>query len=368
MLEIIFGALALLSFGLFCWQWLLGIRFPLHQRVSSVGGHESFTILKPLKGCDSETEECQRSWLTQEYPAPVQVIFGVASPDDPVCDLVRKLNGELLLCPKPLGPNAKISTLVQLEPRIRHDLVVVSDADVWAPKDLLVQLSAQLRHASLACCFYQMPVGRTFGMRLEAFAANSDFWSQVLQSTALKPMDFALGAAMAIRREALARIGGFAPLLEFLADDYQLGNRVSQNGQKVAICPTVVDCRSAPMPWRDVWTHQLRWARTIRVCQPVPFFFSILSNPTIWPLLWLIASPSVYVTVAVVLMVQLRAIGGACLAWKLTRRFRANSIFIAPLSDLFRAVFWALAFTGKRIQWRGRKFRVSWGGKLVELK
>ena len=32
------------------------------------------------------------------------------------------------------------------------------------------------------------------------------------------------------------------------------------------------------MGWSAVWKHQLRWARTIRVCQPVPYFFSLLSN------------------------------------------------------------------------------------------
>src|SRR5439155_5279034 len=108
----------------------------------------------------------------------------------------------------------------------------------------------------------------------------------------LKPLDFALGAVMVIRREQLEEIGGFRALVECLADDYQLGNRIARLGLRLAISPVIAECWSAPMGWRAVWKHQLRWARTIRVCQPLPYFFSILSNGTLWPLLWLIAFPS----------------------------------------------------------------------------
>ena len=126
-------------------------------------------------------------------------------------------------------------------------------------------------------------------MRCEAIAINADFWSQVLQAASLKPLDFALGAVMLTRRKLLAEIGGFTVLANCLADDYQLGHRIAQNGHRIALCPVVVECWHPPMNWYGVWKHQLRWARTIRVCQPVPYFFSILSNATLWPLLWLIA-------------------------------------------------------------------------------
>src|SRR5687767_7214219 len=110
MAETILGALAGVSFGLFLWQLFLGIRFPLHQRAPRPNACKRFTVLKPLKGCDSQTADCLRSWLTQDYPEAVQVLFGVESADDPVCDLVRGLisenpgtDAELIICPKLLG-------------------------------------------------------------------------------------------------------------------------------------------------------------------------------------------------------------------------------------------------------------------------
>lgn len=372
MVDIIFGTLVCLSFALFLWQLFQGLRFPLHQRLPKPVVAKPVTILKPMKGCDAFTEDCLRSWLAQEYPA--QILFGVASPEDPVCDLVRsliaeypKVDAQLVICPKLLGPNAKVSTLVHLEAHVKHDILIISDADVWAPDDLVVQLIATLEHqkAALACCFYQMPQGTNLAMRLEAFAANSDFWTQVLQSVALKPMNFALGAVIALRRDGLARIGGFSFLLEYLADDYRLGNQLAEAGEKLVLCPVVVQCCSEAMGSREVAAHQIRWARTIRACQPVPFFFSVMANPLMWPLL-LIGFPQALGIVAG--MLAFRGIAGVWLERKLTREFNASSFFVAVLSDVFRLAFWASAFTGNRIEWRGRTFQVLHGGKLRELR
>ena len=116
-------------------------------------------------------------------------------------------------------------------------------------------------------------------------AVNADFWSQVLQARTLRSQDFALGAVMATRRAQLAELGGFRALVDFLADDYQLGNQLARRGYCIELCPVVVECWERPQGWREVWAHQLRWARTVRVCQPAPYFLSILSNATVWPIL-----------------------------------------------------------------------------------
>ena len=185
-----------------------------------------------------------------------------------------------------------------MKPLAKHDLLVISDADVRVPPDLLANLvrlparAALVRPPGLACCFYRLANPATLAMRWEAIAINADFWSQVLQSRSLKPIDFALGAVMALPRSRLEEIGGFKALADCLADDYQLGNRIARRGHPIVLCPVVVDCWSAPMGWAAVWKHQLRWARTIRVCQAAPYFFSILSNATLWPLVWVAAKPA----------------------------------------------------------------------------
>jgi ceramide glucosyltransferase len=342
-----------------------------------VAGAESLpgvTLLKPLKGGDDFTEKCLRSWLTQDYPGPVQVLFGVASEADPACAVVRALlkdypaaDASLILCPENLGANAKVSTLIQLQRQVKHGIAVVSDADVLVPPDLLANAVQPLASDQVGAvsCFYRLAEPSTAAMRCEAVAINADFWSQVLQSNTLKPMAFALGAVMVVRHDALRAIGGFAALADCLADDYQLGNRIVRKGYRAELCPVVVDCWDPPQGWRSVWRHQLRWARTIRVCQPVPYFFSILNNATFWPLLWAVCLPGPTSWFGAGTLVLLRIL----LALDLQRRLVTGpppwaSAHLVPVKDALGAALWLAAFLGNTIEWRGQRMRLKTDGTL----
>lgn len=373
----LFVALALLSQAIAFWQFAGAMRYPLHKRIADPGFIPGLTLLKPLKGCDAHTEECLRSWLTQKYAGPVQVLFGVAAESDPTVALVKKLlaenpgaDAQLVICRESHGANAKVSTLIQLEPLIRHEIVIVSDADVWVPEDLLANVVAPLkdRDKGMATCFYMLANPSTLAMRCEAVAVNADFWSQVLQARNLKPLDFALGAVMAVRRERLESIGGFRSLADMLADDYQLGNRVARAGGRIALCPVVVECREPAQSWSRVLRHQLRWARTIRVCRPLSYFFSIIGNATLWAVLMAAVGRQPFFVALACAMIALRAIVALVLQSRLTRsRAHLWYDFLVPLKDLLHAVIWALAFFGNTVEWRGRKYRADKAGQLKPL-
>src|SRR5262249_22674525 len=149
---LIFALLAWLSLALLVWQWVVARQFPLHQRVSQFSFSPPVTLLKPLKGCDPFTEDCLRSWFRQAYAGPVQLLFGVASSEDPVCPLVRKLleefpqaDAQLVVCGPLTGTNLKVSKLMQLTQLARHEIWIISDADVRVPPDFLVNVVAPLQ-------------------------------------------------------------------------------------------------------------------------------------------------------------------------------------------------------------------------------
>jgi ceramide glucosyltransferase len=201
---------------------------------------------------------------------------------------------------------------------------------------------------------------------MEAFAINCDFWSQVLQARSIKPLDFALGAVMITTQTRLRQIGAFQSLVDYLADDYQLGNQIAKTAGEIVISPIVVDCRSAPMTAREVWDHQLRWARTIRVSQPVPYFFSILNDSTLWVFAWAIFSgfsPGAMATV--ILYEGIRLLGSMKLERELTGKWDVTTLYAAILHDIVRPFIWACSFFGNAVVWRGQKYRVLRGGKLV---
>jgi len=419
-LSVILGMLAGLSVALLLWQWLAARRFPLHQRSADlrIGANQvlakadepnrssafqpAVTVLKPLKGCDAETENCLRSWFMQQYTGAVQLLFGVASADDPACGVVGKLiaqfrdaDAQLIVCDTSLGANAKVCKLAQLTKLAKHGVLVVSDADVRVPPDFLGNAVGLVARASrpfdsaaafssepnrtggdacattragLVNCFYRLANPTTLAMHWEAIAINADFWSQVLQSKSLKPLDFALGAVMITRREYLDEAGGFESLANCLADDYQLGNRIARNGHRIALCPVVAECWHSPQGWRAIWKHQLRWARTIRVCQPAPYFFSLLSNPTLWPLLWVLFAPAGYSLAVFVAALGLRLLTALDLQHRLTQSFRhVPFLWLAPIKDLLQMLIWLGAFAGNRIEWRGRKFVLRRDGTLAPV-
>jgi ceramide glucosyltransferase len=166
----------------------------------------------------------------------------------------------------------------------------------------------------------------------------------------------------------LRRIGGFAALADCLADDYELGKRIAARGFRIELCPVVTECREAPRGWRATWRHQLRWARTIRVCQPGPYFASILGNATLWPLIWLAVNPNELVLKSVVALLVVRLIVAGDLMNRLTRRGgRFGDLWLVPVKDLLQATLWVAAFTGNTIEWRGEQYRVQSDGSLRAL-
>jgi ceramide glucosyltransferase len=399
-LNAILGALATLSLALLLWQWVAALRFPLHRRIADKSFAPAVTLLKSLKGADNATEDCLRSWFAQDFAGEVQILFAVASADDPVRSIVQKLTQEfpkrdvqLIVVPQLIGANAKVSKLAELEKLAKHEILVISDADVRVPSDFLVNAVAPLRatEVGLVNCFYRLANPTTLAMQWEAIAINADFWSQVLQSQTLKPLDFALGAVMLVRHKHLEEIGGFKSLADCLADDYQLGNRVAPKGHRIVLCPVVVECWDPPMNWRAVWKHQLRWARTIRVCQPVPYFFSILSNAGFWAILALIvgltqmhthwgppgfgrntisfsATTEVpFAAFAGGISILIRMVVACDLQRRLTRSTNSFIYFwLVPVKDLLQTAVWLCAFAGNSIEWRGQVYRLRPDGTLVK--
>jgi ceramide glucosyltransferase len=369
LIDVSLVALAFSSTLINVWQWIAGKSFAVRKPAPSSPFIPNLSVLKPLKGADSQTEACLRSWFEQDYPGELELLFAVADENDPACEIVHRLapqfphrKSKLVIASPILGPNAKISSLCYLFEQARYEHLVLSDADVEISRGFLKHLAEPFqRETALINCFY---IFRPFNLAMcvEAVAVNADFWTQVLQGNTLSKMDFALGAVIATTKPWINRIGGFMGLLHDLADDYQLGNRIAKAGGKIELCTEPVTCWNDEQSWREVLTHQLRWARTIRVCRPAPFFLSILSNVTLFSLLALKAAPGV-----TLLALSLRGLTARANYSRLTGENGWLAFGLAPIKDLIGAVIWGLAFLGNTVTWRGTKFQVNAGGKLTPL-
>lgn len=372
--PLILAGVVLSSLALALWQWIEGRLFPLHERKCDHSSALPVTVLKPLKGADDQTEDCLRSWFEQDYGGEVQLLFGVHSVDDPAAAVVGKLisefpkaDAQLVVCGERLGANAKVSTLVQLERQARSDLLVISDADVRAPRDLLAELATHSAYgrAGLLNPLYRVLARPSFASRWEGVSVNADFWTSVLQSRRIEPTRFALGAVMCIRRSDAKRIGGIAALLDYLADDYELGRRAAERIGIVELLPVVVDCCHGRESWRQVWCRQLRWARTIRACRPAAYGLSIIGNTTLWALACFISAPCIWTGVLAAVCFAVRLATAFDNERRLVQSTSHLRWFWMPLvKDLLGALQWALAFAGNTVEWRGQQYRIVRGGKI----
>ncbi len=212
------------------------------------------------------------------------------------------------------------------------------------------------------------PVVGTTGLS-ESDIQDIEKLCQVKKIGAFLAPNFSLGAVMLTTRRQLDQIGGFEVLADFLADDYQLGHRIAGQGGSIVLSSIVVECRSTPMNWREVWNHQLRWACTIRACKPLPYALSIVSNATLWPLLWLACAP----TPAVLLWVGLCLMSRLAVAVGLQRRLTRSPLApvwwpLAWIKDGLQCVLWAASFVISRVDWRGERYQLLTGGKLRKVR
>ncbi len=332
------------------------------------------TVFKPLKGLEPDLRECLASFLSQAYQ-PYQVIFGLRDPEEPLLALLRELQQahagpeiEIVWCREELGLNPKISSLRQLADKARYDLFVIADADVQVGPDFLSRVAAACQdpEVGLVSCPYRFGPAPTLGAKLEALTIAADFIPSVATAHYVEGIHFALGAAMALSRRALEAIGGFAPLADFLADDYQLGFRIAAAGFQVRLLPYVVETRNPALTLRDYVLHQLRWARTYRVCRPQGYLGYGITHALVYSLAlcWGTgAAPWALGLVAATL--ALRQIVSSLAGYCLEAEPAGGGFWLLPLKDVLAFVLWALSFLGDRVRWGDKIYRVTPEGKLV---
>jgi len=330
------------------------------RRQSASHGHPPVSILKPVRGVDSGFREAIASHAG--LPGEYELLCGVGSPDDPAVAVLREFPRARILECRTRKPNGKAGVLMDLAAEARYPILVVNDADICVPSDYLARVTAPLQDPSvgLVTCLYRAR-GGTFAARFEGLGISTDFAPSTLVARLAGVDEFALGSTMAIRRQDLDRIGGFASVADYLADDYQLGRRIRSLGLKCVISDLIVDTHLGG-GWSEVWRHQVRWARTIRVSKFGGFLGLPLTFATLWAILC--AAAGEWTIAAAVLGARmLMAIESG---WFVMRSRDALKLWWAvPLRDLFAAAVWAAALFGNTVIWRGERIRLDRQGRIA---
>jgi ceramide glucosyltransferase len=304
----------------------------------------------------------------------------VADPHDPAIGLIQDLSRqfpdrriEVFVCECSPDGNSKVQRLERLAREARYDTLLVNDSDVCVGPHYLRTVVGPLADPAtgLVTCLYRARPGGTLPSLLEALWISAEFQAQVLLARAFQGARFALGATMALRRRDLERIGGFAALRPYLADDYQLGSRIAGLRLKVVVSPYVVEIQHPPDGWRDVWRRQLRWSRTVRASRPRGHTGLLMTHGTVWSLLALgLASAAGHRMLALASLACLGLRLGAAwfVGWKrLGSRQVRRYLLLMPLADLLSFGAWLGSFFTNVVYWRGRRRVITGSGTLERV-
>jgi ceramide glucosyltransferase len=278
----------------------------------------------------------------------------------------------LVVCSEVLGTNRKVSNLVRMLREARHEHVVINDSDIRVGPDYLRKVMAPFAdpNVGLVSALYRAVAGRTVSSAIESLAISTEFAGGILMAINIEHgMHFALGSTLAVTKTSVGAIGGLKVLVDYLADDYELGNRIWQAGYKIELADTVVETFVPDYSFSGMFRHQLRWARTIRDRRSAQYLGLTIVYAVPWALIALLLSGGAmwgWTLLAVTLSVRLiNAYVQA--ADVLNDSKAAGRIWLVPLRDCVALMIWAASFFGSTIAWRDEKFKLK-DGKLYPLR
>ena len=330
--------------------------------------------MKPLHGAEPHLYDNLASFCNQVYPGSVQILFGVGDSSDPAVPVVKQLiddhrdrDIELVVNAATSGANPKVANLIDMQRHVRHDVVVLSDSDIVVRSDYLARTIAALDapQVGLATCLYRGLPESGVWAELASMAIDYHFFPNVIVGIALGLARPCFGSTIALRRETLAKIGGFDAFRDQLADDHAIGEAVRGIGLKVAIPSWIVDHRCTEQSASELLRHELRWARTLRAVNPVGYAGMMVTYPLPFALLLAPFCESVILSAFAII---------AALCCRLALQIQVDHTLgvtskrgsLGPARDLIAFGVYIASFFVDEVSWRGQRFKVRADGTLAQ--
>ena len=349
----------------------------LRRRRAAAEDLPPVTILKPLKGSDCGLYENLTSFCDQDYPQ-LQLLFAVASPNDPALAVVARLRRDrpgldidVVVSDGRLGCNPKINNITNAYPLAKHGLLLLSDSDIRVSPDFLRRCVAPMADpkVGLVTCFYRCAEAHGLWGALEELCVNAHFLPQALLAGAAG-LRFAMGAATLVRRPVFDRAGGFGALADHLADDFALGTMVERAGYRIEFADVMVESVPPNTPrFSEIFRHQVRWQRTVRLCNPAGYCGSFLLHGFSLATLTLLIfgwDPRLAALAAGLLFTK--ALATAAIQRLGGQRQRLAALACLPLSEWLSFGAWLSGFAPGAVLWRGQLYRVLPKGRLEPVR
>jgi ceramide glucosyltransferase len=356
------GAMYALAAGILVPRFLADRRpHPAADRAPGV------TILKPLCGVVPGLGAHLATFCNQDYLSDIQIVFGVQAASDPaigIVDEIKKrfptLDIALVVDTRSRGANRKISNIMNMMSAAKHDVLVLADSDIAVDPNYVETVVAALAtdNVGAVTCLYRGRAAAGIWSHLAAMAIDHHFLPGVVVGLRFGLATPCFGSTIALRRSILHRIGGFERFADHLADDYEIGKAIRGAGYRVAIPAMIVTHACVERSFSELLDHELRWARTIRMVDPIGFAGSGITHALPFALLGVALLGVTPMTLAV--------LAGALTArlW-LAARINAtigeerSSAALTLVRDVLSFYVYLTAFLARSVMWSGRRYRIG---------
>jgi ceramide glucosyltransferase len=369
--------LALAPLGYYLTAIIAAVRFFRRERAKQLPAFTApVSLLKPVRGVDFGSYDNFASFCVQNYPE-YEILFCVNEMSDAAVPVIQRVMKEFperrirILSNAPqIGSNRKINNLALLAREAKYEILLQTDGDVRVGPNYIRELVAFFADPTVGVvsCFYRAIAQNSFWAELEAVGTASDFFAGALVAEWKEGITFALGASVGTTKTWLAKIGGYEAIANLLADDYELGNRVHQAGGKVLLCREPVWTMYPAQGAKGFWDHQVRWARTTRLCRPASFIGLLFTHGLPWVLLAAAVAPSAWIAAGYLLAYALLRFVMAWVVgiWGINDDVLRRRFWLIPLRDLLSFAVWLAAFASNRVTWGGLEY-VTKDGKMMEV-
>jgi ceramide glucosyltransferase len=333
----------------------------------------NIVVLKPLHRAEPELGSTLATLCRQDYAGSYSIVFGVCGDNDPAINEVAKLQAQfphvamrLVVDSTRHGSNGKISNLINMAKGLAAEVVVFADSDIAVEPDYLGRLIGALDApgvGAVTCLYRGRPVAG-FWSGLTSAGIDQHFLPNAIAGITLGLAKPCFGSTIALRRETLNAIGGFERVADKLADDHAIGAAVQRLGLKVAVAPFVVEHNCCEDSLNAMWSHELRWGRTIRTLAPAGYIGSGITHTV--PLAFLTSWLAEFSFSGLGVL----ALALACRLWVQTsvrRSFGGSRVALAlgPCRDIVSALVYLSCFASRSVTWRGSHFTVARDSDLV---
>jgi ceramide glucosyltransferase len=223
------------------------------------------TVLKPLKGVDSNLEINLETFFTMDYPE-FEILFCVQDFKDPAIEIVKKLmkkypkiDAQLVLGGSFIGINPKVNNMFPGYKLAKNELILISDDKIYIQSDALLDMVDCMKDdvgMVNQIPFYCKRPG--FNFYLEQMVFSAGVVKYLLFYKELTGIS-CNGMSSLFRKSVLDLAGGLKSVADFIVEDNEMSHIINNLGWKCTFSQQFAYQNSGNSDLSSFYSRIKRW-------------------------------------------------------------------------------------------------------------